>query len=399
MNVSADQAHALERLLTWVKKPTSESLRLGGYAGTGKTTLITLLRQEIETIKPHARVAFAAYTGKATHVLRSYLGASGSIKSQDRISTIHQLLYHPQLNHEGMIIGWKKSREIDADLIVIDEASMVTDHIWHDLQTYHIPIIAIGDHGQLPPINSRFSLMEHPDIVLEHIHRQARENPIIALAHQARETGYIPPGDYAKTVRKFSYATHDAYEIHDIMDDLLRDHQDDTLVLCGRNTTRLHLNRTIRQKADRPSDEPETGEKVVCLKNSYTQPGAPIYNGMIGTIAYLEPDEDHWYQATIDFADEEKTFQGRISRHQFHQPTLLDRVEGLALKDIGERFDFGYALTVHKAQGSQASTVLLFEERFQKSNDEDWKRWLYTAVTRARENLYIIAPQDGRTEV
>jgi exodeoxyribonuclease-5 len=68
----------------------------------------------------------------------------------------------------------------------------------------------------------------------------------------------------------------------------------------------------------------------------------------------------------------------------------LDKVEGLNPKEIGERFDFGYALTVHKAQGSQADTVLLFEERFQKMSDDDWKRWLYTAVTRAKKRLYIV---------
>jgi exodeoxyribonuclease-5 len=53
-------------------------------------------------------------------------------------------------------------------------------------------------------------------------------------------------------------------------------------------------------------------------------------------------------------------------------------------------FDFGYALTVHKAQGSQAQKVVLFEERFSKMDDETWCRWLYTGVTRAGEELYII---------
>jgi len=55
----------------------------------------------------------------------------------------------------------------------------------------------------------------------------------------------------------------------------------------------------------------------------------------------------------------------------------------------GDLFDFGYALTVHKAQGSQAKKVILFEERFSKMDDTDWKRWLYTAITRAEEELLI----------
>jgi exodeoxyribonuclease-5 len=83
-------------------------------------------------------------------------------------------------------------------------------------------------------------------------------------------------------------------------------------------------------------------------------------------------------------------FDGIMIRSQFGAPALVESIEGVKHKELGDRFDFGYALTVHKAQGSQARTVVLFEERFQKSDDEQWRRWLYTAVTRARENLYII---------
>lgn len=391
LELSADQARALERLMAWLKRPVGQSITLGGYAGTGKTMLASVLRREIRRIDPTRRVAFAAFTGKASQVLRTHLLSQDALYDGDTCGTIHSLLYSPDLDKEGRVIGWNRSKNIEADLLIIDEASMVTDRIWMDLLIGQKPIIALGDHGQLPPIQGSFNLMNKPDIVLEEIHRQVAGHPIIALAQEARTTGRILPGDYGDGVRKFSYATHDAGDINGVIDHLFENFHDDMLVLCGRNKTRVDLNRAIRQKMGRESDEPEYGDKAVCLKNSYAQ-SLPIYNGMVGTIASISPERQHWYDACIEFPDEERTFEGLICKAQFNHPSLIEDLPGLNFKELGERFDFGYALTVHKAQGSQAKTVVLFEERFIKSDDEAWRRWLYTAVTRAKENLYIIGP-------
>ncbi len=392
LQLSTDQERALERLLAWVKKPNSASLTLGGYAGTGKTTLISLMRKALDGENDELRVAFAAFTGKASQVLRTQLESEEALFPNDTCGTIHSLLYKPEVNSEGKITNWRRSKQVDADLIVIDEASMVTDTLWMDLVACGKPIIALGDHGQLPPIGGHFDLMRKPDITLEHIHRQAEGNPIIALAHGVRLNGRIEPGDYSASVRKFSHTTHEPHAIDDVIEHLLGNYHDDMLVLCGRNKTRVQLNRAIRQKMGRESDEPEIGEKVVCLRNNYDQFYAPIYNGMTGFIDQIQPEGEHWYDASIRFPEEERAFEGRITRHQFNQPALVEDVKGLSFKQIGDRYDYGYALTVHKAQGSQAKTVVLFEERFIKSDDDQWRRWLYTAVTRARENLYIIGP-------
>jgi len=391
LDLSADQDRALSRLLAWVGKSDKPWITLGGYAGTGKTTLMAILRQEIRRANPVTRVAFCAYTGKASQVLRTELDARGALYDGDTCSTIHALLYTPEVDAEGRILTWKRAKDINAELIIVDEASMVTSDIWADLQSTDLPIIALGDHGQLPPIGGDFNLMQKPDITLEKIHRQAEGNPIIALAHRARLEGKIDVGDYSPTVRKFTYATHDAAEIGELTDHLFSHVHDDMLILCGRNKTRVDLNRGIRQLLDRESLEPEYGDKVVCLKNIYENFYQPIYNGMTGTIHSIEPHKEHWYNASIEFPDEGRTYYGSLCKAQFNSPTIVENVKGITFKDIGARFDFGYALTVHKAQGSQARTVVLFEERFIKSDDEQWRRWLYTAITRARENLYIIA--------
>ena len=371
-------------------KPVGPSVTLGGYAGTGKTTLISVLRRELRRTDNTKRVAFAAFTGKAAQVLRTELEARGALYPGDTCGTIHSLLYKAEVDKEGRLKRWRRTKTIEADLIVIDEASMVTDSIWDDLLACDKPIIALGDHGQLPPISGNFNLMERPDILLEKIHRQAENNPIIALAHEARVSGEIRAGTYSNNVRKFSYAKNEPSEIEAITQHLFSNYHDDMLVLCGRNKTRVQLNATIRALAGRETSEPEVGEKVVCLKNNYSHPLAPIYNGMTGFIQSIAPLKQHWYTAKIDFPDDGRDFDGHIVRAQFGSPTLIETIDGVKYKELGDRFDFGYALTVHKAQGSQARTVLLFEERFQKSDDEQWRRWLYTAVTRARENLYIV---------
>lgn len=390
IELSSDQQIAFERLYGWAIKPEGVSLTLGGYAGTGKTTLISILRKELRKKNPGLRVAFAAYTGKASQVLRGTLESTGSLYPEDSCGTIHSLLYKAQTDKDGKLLYWKRQKTIEAEIIVIDEASMVTDEIWNDLRACEKPIIALGDHGQLPPISGSFNLMEKPDIVLEKIHRQAENNPIILLAHEARLTGAVRPGVYSKSVRKYSHEMHDASEINDVIDHLFGNFHDDMLVLCGRNKTRTQINGAIRTKMGRENGEPEVGDKVVCLKNNYDQVFAPIYNGMTGYIEEITPYKDHWYEAMINFPEEGRMFDGIMIKSQFGAPTLIESIEGVKHKELGDRFDFGYALTVHKAQGSQARTVVLFEERFQKSDDEQWRRWLYTAVTRARENLYII---------
>lgn len=387
--LSPDQAQALEQLLTWMKRPKERAITLGGYAGTGKTTVAAALRSVLARNNTSHRIAFCAFTGKASQVLRSTLERHETLLPQDTCGTIHSLLYSPMVDAEGRIAGWTRSKEVEADLIVVDEASMVHQRLWLDLLGTGKPIIAIGDHGQLPPIEGSFNLMDRPDLTLERIHRQAEHHPIIRLAHDIRLHGSIQQGDYGSGVKKYSWSTDDPSEIQQAIDELLDNAPDDRLLLCGRNKTRMELNKSIRQKLGRDSHEPEPGDRVVCLKNDYQQ-ALPIYNGMTGSVLSTEPDHEHWYQMSIEFADDRRHFDGRVSRHGFFSEKGVGTIDGLSPKEIGSQFDYGYALTVHKAQGSQARHVVLFEERFQKMDDDQWKRWLYTAVTRAREELTII---------
>ncbi|MDD3679780.1 MAG: ATP-dependent RecD-like DNA helicase [Candidatus Shapirobacteria bacterium] len=383
-NLSSDQKKVLNELLVWYKTCPNGFITLGGYAGTGKTTLVAFLRRSLHQDKPKLRVAFVSFTGRAARVLKQKIYQQKVLFDQDFVGTIHSLIYSPIIDKKGEIVGLERRSEIKFDLIIIDEASMVDEDIWQDLLSYQIPIIAVGDHGQLPPIRGHFNLMKRPDLRLENIHRQAQDNPIIKVATIARRHGAIPALEFSSQVLKIKKTGPDAPEK---VADWLANYQTDTLILCGYNNTRIRLNNQIRKNLGFELPVPQSGDRVICLKNNHE---AGIYNGMLGTIDFIEKKNKDWYFAEITMDEEKDLYGGLIALEQFNNQETLnftDQRSRLIKRDL---FDFGYALTVHKAQGTQSKKVILFEERFSRSSDDDWRRWLYTAVTRAEDELYIV---------
>lgn len=382
--LSKSQIKVSENILDWYKLSKSQYTTLGGYAGTGKTTLLGYLSNFLHKENKKLKIAFCSYTGKAARVLNRRLRDTKSLQNTDFIGTIHRLIYRAIVDDKDNIIGWEKipEEEFKYDLIVVDEASMVTEDIWKDLLSFGRPILAVGDHGQLPPVNSSFNLMSQPDQTLEEIYRQELNNPIIKVSEIARKYGNIPFEEFSRSVKKLNKIESDTQDtIHDIFDSF----NDETMVLCGYNKTRVNLNKAIRSlHFDTPN--PQVGDRVICLKNNRIM---EIFNGMTGTILDISregTEELKYYESEISLDFEDIPFWGKISIEQFNSIDLVEK----NLEDINY-FDFGYALTVHKAQGSQARRVVVFEERFPKMDDDTFRRWLYTAVTRAEEELYIIA--------
>ncbi len=385
--LSQDQATALREIGNWYRNKQSPFITLGGYAGTGKTTLIAFLRQALNEYEASTKVAFCAYTGKASQVLKQKLREQKTLRRGDNVSTIHSLIYNSTTNRDGHT-SWELKAQLDYDFIIVDEASMVDELIWNDLLTFHIPILAVGDHGQLPPINSGFNLMSSPQLKLEQIFRQEANSPIIQLASMARRDGNIPVQDYGPGVTKLDKFSP---ETGTVVEEALANWQGDLMVLCGYNHTRIRLNQHIRSLRDIESVEPTIGDVVVCLRNMRSE---HLYNGLIGTIVSIEPAPDDetnsWYWAEIYFDSENTTYAGYVLKEQFGAKETIKHASKAPGDTVGALFDFGYALTVHKAQGSQSPRVLLFEERFSKMSDEDWRRWLYTAITRAEHELTIV---------
>ena len=118
--------------------PDFKYITIGGFAGTGKTFLISIIRNEIYNKWKRVNVAFVTFTGKASSVLSLKLEENNSIFDSDSCSTIHSLIYKPELKYDlktkKMVINrWIKKPKLDFDLIIIDEASMVNGQIWNDL--------------------------------------------------------------------------------------------------------------------------------------------------------------------------------------------------------------------------------------------------------------------------
>jgi len=384
MELSEDQQKALVELLAWYKNPArSRFITLGGYAGTGKTTLISIFKNELAKALPGLKIAFCSYTGKAAQNLKNKLKEAGALSVKDSVSTIHGLIYNPRESDGGQITGWDRKEALERQLIIVDEASMVDGLIWTDLLSYGIPIIAVGDHGQLPPISGKFNLMEKPEILLTQIHRQARDNPIIKVSEFARTTGLVPPMKYGIGVVKYLKEDSDAQEK---TGELLECYSPDTLILCGYNNTRTRINQHIRANRGYETPNPASGDRVICLRNNHKK---GIFNGMLGTITSILPAQKDWYDAEIQLDDREKPYEGLIYAPQFNAKTGVNFTKDRQLAMMGDLFDFGYALTVHKAQGSQAKRVIMFEERFAQMDDDMWRRWLYTGITRAEEELYL----------
>lgn len=381
--LSPDQKEAHDAVIKWWQAAGSveQTLTLGGFAGTGKTTTIAQIVATIHAEglaageKHRARIAFCCFTGKASLILRTKLERAEVLTGDDYCGTIHGLIYMPQKGPNGKI-KWVKNTALEADLIILDEASMVDEVIFQDLAGYGIPILAVGDHGQLPPIAGSLNLMSKPVIRLEKIHRQAEGNPIVQMSLRAREGKAILCGEYG-TVRKVSRKP-----VEQIVEKYASDFDAAGMVLCGTNATRSALNRILRARKGFTSDLPMIGERVICLRN---RRAVGLFNGLTGELKEITPYENELYaQATVAL-DTGEEWSGVLRLDQFGAAKTIQVFE-----QSTELFDWGYALTVHKAQGSEAPGVVVFEECGWMETEDLRRRWRYTAYTRAAERLLIV---------
>lgn len=397
MDWSPKQARALDAVGDWLRRREPQVFRLYGYAGTGKTTLAQHLAEGVD-----GEVLFAAYTGKAAHVLRR-AGCPGA-------STIHSLIYRPRDGDPTRLLALlreqtearenpdadpadverlereiaaereelKKPRFVlnrdsvvrDAALLVIDECSMVDERMGTDLLSFGVPILVLGDPAQLPPVGGAgFFTAHRPDVMLTEIHRQAEGNPIVGLAARIRGGEPLRPGDYGGGVRVVRKADFDKGAIGP-----------DVQILVGRNKTRRRGNAFRRGSLGFLGDLPVAGDRLVCLRNDHD---VGLLNGAIWHVVEVVDTYDDSIELVIDGDSDE----GRRVVEAHSAPFRGDDVLPWAWRDA-QSFDFGYCLTVHKSQGSQWPEVCLIDES--RCFRGDARRWLYTGITRAEERLTVV---------
>lgn len=317
---------------------------LGGLAGTGKTTLVSVLLKRLNGF------ACCAFTGKAADVLRS--------KGIPDASTIHSLIYTKNEKNDDMggpLFDLRPS--LPCKGIVVDEASMVGRDVYRDLISFGLPVIFVGDHGQLEPVGEDIYLMSNPDFRLETVHRNAGD--IARFAFHLRSGG--SPYDFDKSEKVTVVAKKDCSP------HLLEANQ----IICAFNNSRVAINKHIRSIKGYDVEMPVIGDRVISLQNSRK---LRIFNGTQGILTSVLPTK-----LTLKLPDK-KIVKAPYNVRTFNQEKTLR--EGFA-----HPFDYAYAITCHKAQGSEWDKVMVLE---QISSMWDHKRWAYTAASRAKKQVIWI---------
>lgn len=366
---------------------------ISGYAGSGKSTLVKFIIAALEV--PPEEVCYIAFTGKAASVLKQ--------KGCENAMTAHKLLYKAKPTPDGKYIFVpKKALEEDYSVLVVDEVSMLPKKMWELLLSHKIYVLALGDPGQLPPINPDDDnhVLDTPHVFLDEIMRQAQESEIIRLSMHVRE---------GKPLSTFEAtgAQVQIYQPHQVVGGM---YEWADQILCATNAKRTEINNFVRQQRGY-GPIPQEGDRIISLRNHWdfvSNSGSwALTNGAIGTIQGYILDKEHVPQYIcenpIDYMYTNMTLEDGdlFSGIPIDYLCLKDGQSPLTPKQIFQmnkskicldapyEFAYAYGITCHKAQGSEWNKVLVFEERF-PFEAEEHKRWLYTAVTRAREKLVVV---------
>lgn len=397
-----EQRAALDQIEDWILMGYGESFfALTGPAGSGKSTLVR------EIADRHPGAVLSAMTGKAALRLGYCAGRSAS--------TLYKILYWPPAPGEALV--FTRVRDVPGSLIVVDEASMMTPSVYRHLQIWAADgakILLVGDSYQLPPVITGEELKEHGDdysvfaeisgVALETVMRSI--GGVLRAATRVRQTGQI----VRESDGEYEYVRTDR-PLFTAVDEYLAD-PDDHLLITWRNAARMSANRLIRERLGRGGPLPDEGEPVLLKRN-----GQGFLNGEIVPCGGWEP------------GPKIGSLQCLYMRTGYAK--ILVSVDGGRRDKGGEYFDgqqwvedfrkyhidlkkqclpepipatWGYCLTAHSAQGSEArrSTVFLergdatsphFKELTTLPNGDrvsQAARWAYTALTRGKMRAMMI---------
>lgn len=363
---------------------------ISGYAGTGKSTLVKFIVQALP-VDPED-VVFATFTGKAAQVLIS--------KGNTNAMTLHRLLYDSVPRADGTFYR-RKRKFLGYKIVIVDEVSMAPKEMMELLFSHHgVYVICLGDPFQLPPIdkNADNHLLDNPHVFLDEVMRQAMDSDIIKLTMDIREG-----------IATLDFKGKDAQILKqkDLTTGMLLWADQ---IICGTNKTRVQINNNMRQLLGR-SEDPEDGDKVICLRNYWdywADNGDYLVNGTIGFLNNTYSSFNvlpSWYGGTVipiiqaNFTSDSDADYGSLQMDKkeilIGEKTLDRKTEFKLSRSkkyshlVPMDFTYGYCITCHKAQGSQWNKVLVIEEKF-PFDKEEHARWLYTSCTRAIDKLVIV---------
>lgn len=444
---NSDQNIAIEKIAEFIFNTDERSVFvLRGYAGTGKTNLISAFTKALPSIK--WRSVLLAPTGRAAKVLSTY--------SQREAQTIHKKIFRKQLDANGSIHFYPAENLHRNTLFVVDEASMIGadsggESLFNSLlenlfeyvySGFNCKLILIGDTAQLPPVGSNDSPALNRDYLksafhlnihyyeLKEVARQRLESGILLNATRLREgigeTDFVFP----KLTCTSDVIRLQGDELEDSLNSCLSRYGDDNVVIITRSNKRANLfNQSFRNRIKLYEEDLCTGDKIMIVKNNYFW--LPESNGEAGFIANGDMAEltriinreeaygFHFCECVLKFVDypnlpeqqvkllTDSLYSDNPALNQEEQKRLFESV----LSDVNDepskgvrmaylkkspyynalQVKFSYAITCHKSQGGQWPVVFIDQGYLkEEAIDEGFVRWLYTAITRATEKVYLI---------
>ena len=389
---------------------------LRGYAGTGKTFLVTRLVEDL--LEEEEPVTVCAPTHKAVQVLGTHLQ---SVPAQ--MKTLHSFLglrLRPSEDGTYKLVPEGGMEEYAEGIVIVDEASMIGQQEWQFIEqsSGFLRWLFVGDPAQLPPVNEPESpALKVPGPMLTEVHRQARDNPILDLATQIREG----------TVERFQsqYANGSGVAITHNTDgfreSLLRTFDTDAFdqdatyarVLAYRNRTVRRYNQEIREArygSDAPRFEP--GEWLVARETWYHDQSLVVLNSeevrvTSATVEAVEAEDlSEWTVWTLKVRspmrgttatlhvlheDEKERYENDLANRKDAAKEDTRKWQGyFELRERFARVDYAYATTVHRAQGSTFNTVFVDHRDLQACRGEERDALLYVAVTRPAQRLALL---------
>ena len=427
----------------------NEIFILKGYAGTGKTTLISTLVNYLK--EANKKYVLLAPTGRAAKVISNY--------AQKPAFTIHKRIYFPKKSQSGGVSFTLQQNKFKNTIFIVDESSMISDtsqesklyengSLLDDLIFYvdqgtNCKLVFIGDTAQLPPVNLEVSPALNSDTLSIHFDKEIHQIELDEVMRQAEKSGIL----FNATALREELKSHfidtfkfqlknfndiirlqDGYEIEDaIYQSFEKNGSEETAFIVRSNKRANQYNQQIRAKILNREGELSTGDLLMVVKNNYfclkeNSDAGVIANGDIIAVLKINSIEElygfKFAKVTIRMIDypNQPSFETVLLLDTIisESPSLTYEESNLlyqeVLKDYEEerqhyrkflkvknnphfnalQVKFSYAMTCHKSQGGQWNTVFVEQPYLPNGVDRDYLRWLYTAITRAKEKLYLI---------
>ena len=441
---TSGQTAFFQKMDNFLNQENKEGLTfiLRGYAGTGKTSVISALVKSLPRL--NMKSLLLAPTGRAAKVMSNYSGKSGF--------TIHKIIYRPKGNSPELSMGFDLMKNYYKNTVfIVDEASMLADDgagsLLRDLVRYVFQestnrLLLVGDTAQLPPVGSTQSpaldksylirnfRLAVEDTELREVMRQQlnsgilynatllrgevlKEKPVIGFSTKGFKDFFKMTGERLEDGLRYAYGKYDV---------------ENTIIITRSNKMAVQYNEYIRRTIHFFEEEISAGDMLMIVKNNYTYMADSdkvnfLANGDFVEVAKIRSFEELYGLrfATLELRlidyPEEPNFEAKVILDTLHSPTpslspeayksLYQQVsEDYAdVANKTERMDlikkdpylsalqikFAYALTCHKSQGGQWAAVFVDQGYLTEEQvDHEYIRWLYTAVTRATKEVFMV---------